>query len=473
LGLDPIYVDIGLFAIFIAVLAGPFVWKRIEENLEAFLFIMGVLAATLAWKWTYELVRSAIEEPLVRGIVPAVLVAGLVFHYGKERIQRGMLGLVKKVPLKAMVFIIVVALGLVSSVITAMIAALLLVELVYVLPLDRKRRVEIVIISCFSIGLGAVLTPMGEPLSTIAIAALKGDPYYAGFFFLAVHLGVYVLPGVVLFGLIAAVLVGDERPRYLERALLIKSHEQEEHERLQRDKAGFDQKVNRPPRMVVVRTEAAAEKAVADGIAHEAKLRRLAVHSVLVPDSFQDHVVVETSDPAGLKALIKDMPKVKGIVEGASRWPEIKRFLASEKDQDGAGEPEPEKLRDVFVRGLKVYVFVMALIFLGGGMSVLIERYFARIPGEGLYWVNMVSAVLDNATLTAAEISYKLNIDQIRSALMGLLIAGGMLIPGNIPNIIAAHKLKIKSTEWARLGIPLGLGVMLAYFVWLYFVPFP
>jgi predicted cation transporter len=35
-----------------------------------------------------------------------------------------------------------------------------------------------------------------------------------------------------------------------------------------------------------------------------------------------------------------------------------------------------------------------------------------------------------------------------------------MLIPGNIPNIIAAHTLHIKSTEWAKLGVPLGLVIM-------------
>jgi len=35
-----------------------------------------------------------------------------------------------------------------------------------------------------------------------------------------------------------------------------------------------------------------------------------------------------------------------------------------------------------------------------------------------------------------------------------------MLIPGNIPNIIAAHTLQIKSTVWARLGVPLGLVMM-------------
>ena len=44
---------------------------------------------------------------------------------------------------------------------------------------------------------------------------------------------------------------------------------------------------------------------------------------------------------------------------------------------------------------------------------------------------------------------------------MGLLIAGGMLIPGNIPNIIAAGKIDISSSEWAKTGIPLGMALML------------
>ena len=75
----------------------------------------------------------------------------------------------------------------------------------------------------------------------------------------------------------------------------------------------------------------------------------------------------------------------------------------------------------------------------------------------------MVSAILDNATLTAAEIGPTLTESQIKSALLGLLISGGMLIPGNIPNIIAAHALEITSTEWARLGVPLGFVLMVVY----------
>ncbi len=39
-----------------------------------------------------------------------------------------------------------------------------------------------------------------------------------------------------------------------------------------------------------------------------------------------------------------------------------------------------------------------------------------------------------------------------------------MLIPGNIPNIICAGKLGIKSGAWARVGLPLGVGLMAVCF---------
>ncbi|MDO9324465.1 MAG: DUF1646 family protein, partial [Methanoregula sp.] len=116
------------------------------------------------------------------------------------------------------------------------------------------------------------------------------------------------------------------------------------------------------------------------------------------------------------------------------------------------------------------YLFIMALVFLGEGFKPIILEYIIQIPSEGLFWVNIVSAVLDNATLAAAEIGPQLTMIQIKSALMGLLIAGGMLIPGNIPNIIAAGKMGITSKEWVRFGVPLGFALLLVYFAIL-FVP--
>jgi len=363
----------GLFAIVLVVLVGPFMVKKIEHNLEVFLFVMGVLAVTIAGfeskmvlesigynaeqiaevGWNMKLIMEAIMEPVVKGIVPAVLLAGLVFHYGRSYAQSAMAAILEKVSLKLIVFLIVVVLGLASSIITAIISALLLVELVNCMPVDRQTKINIVIIACFSIGLGAVLTPLGEPLSTIAITKLQGVPYNAGFFFLFDRLAVYIIPGILAMGFLS---------------------------------------------------------------------------------------VFFTSKKAGKECL----------------------YVAE----------DTETIRDVVIRAVKVYVFVMALLLLGGGMKIVIDKFLLTVPSTILFWVNMISAILDNATLTAAELSPSMELTQIQAVLMGLLISGGMLIPGNIPNIISANKLAIGSKEWAKLGVPLGLVLMGLYFVWIFYIPF-
>ncbi len=352
---QPTPVDLALFAIFLAVLIMPFKVRIVEHNLEVFLFIMGALAVTVTGRWGLDLIAEAATEPVIKGIVPAVLVAGFLFHFGQATLQRAMTGILRAVPIEAVIFFIVVALGLLSSVITAIIAALLLVEFANLMPLERAGKINLVIISCFSIGLGAVLTPLGEPLSTIATAKLQGPPYHATFWYLFDQLGILIMLGVAACGLFGVF--------YLRNRLCIK----------------------------VDVTEAGA-------------------------------------------------------------------------DEGG--------LREVIMRTVKVYAFVAALFLLGAGMGVLIDKYFSHVPDWILFWLNMVSAILDNATLTAAEIAPSLSQAQINAALMGLLISGGMLIPGNIPNIISAGKLGITSSEWARLGVPMGLLLNGIYFVVIFFFGF-
>jgi len=41
----------------------------------------------------------------------------------------------------------------------------------------------------------------------------------------------------------------------------------------------------------------------------------------------------------------------------------------------------------------------MALVFLGIGFTPIIEWYIKALSPEILFWVNSVSAILDNATL--------------------------------------------------------------------------
>jgi len=361
-------VTIVMFAIFFTVLSLPFFIRKVEHNLEVFLFTMGFIAVTansllmdipqkaieaalasggahsLPPIWTGALAVAALEDPLM--ITVAVLVAGFVFHYGRDKFKAGIAKLIDKMSLKLFFAFIVILLGMVASIITAIIAALLLVEVITVLQLDRKTETELTILTCFSIGLGAALTPVGEPLSTIVIVTkLQED-----FFYLARNIGQYIIPSVIAFGIIAYFYAG------------------------------------------------------------------------------RSHVTRDT--------------------------------LSEDKVE--------EEVKEVFWRSLRVYIFVMALVLLGTGFAPLIEWYIIKLNPMVLFWVNTSSAILDNATLAAAEITKGMTQEQINAALMSLLFSGGMLIPGNIPNIIAAGKLHITSKEWAKFGVPMGAVWLAIFFVILF-----
>src|SRR5699024_6481467 len=96
----------------------------------------------------------------------------------------------------------VIILGLISSLITAIVAAIILVAVISVLRMDRKSEIRLVILSCYAIGLGAVLTPIGEPLSTIVVSKLDER-----FFYLLELIGIYIIPGVIVFGILSAFMI--------------------------------------------------------------------------------------------------------------------------------------------------------------------------------------------------------------------------------------------------------------------------
>ena len=53
---------IGLFIILILVLFLPFTVKKVEQNLEVFLFIMGIAAATVSGMMNMDLIGSALDR---------------------------------------------------------------------------------------------------------------------------------------------------------------------------------------------------------------------------------------------------------------------------------------------------------------------------------------------------------------------------------------------------------------------------
>lgn len=326
------------------LLVGPVLSRLVEEQIEAFFLAIGLLAMTLAGAWRWEVARHALVEPV--WITLAVIVAGIVFDHVRGLMDHAIARMRARVAGRLLCAGAVFLIALLSSLITAIVAALVLVEIVGLLRLEARERVRVTVAGCFAIGLGASLTPLGEPLSTLAADALGLD--FTGLFRL---LAPYVLPGMLACSIVAGLFASNE--------------------------AG---------------AHAGATPAATLALAH---LRESFLYSCL--------------------------------------------------------------------RGLRVYVFVAALVLVSRAFADLALRFVPLLSREQLFWANTVSAVMDNATLVALEV-HSMDPARAREAIIALLVAGGMLVPGNIPNIVAAAALRIRAGGWAKIGLPMGLVMLGIYF---------
>ncbi|MGH7913880.1 MAG: DUF1646 family protein [Candidatus Binataceae bacterium] len=324
------------------LLIGPISSHLIEEQIEIFFLAIGLLAMTLAGTWRWEVAVHAVEAPI--WITLAVIVAGAVFDQLRGAMDRATARVRARVARPLLCAVAVFLIALFSSVITAIVAALVLVEVVGLLRLDAHARLRVTVAGCFAIGLGASLTPLGEPLSTLAADALG-----LGFSGLFVLLAAYVMPGMLACSIVAGLFARSEEGRGVAPAVVL-------------------------------------------ALAH---VRESVFYSC--------------------------------------------------------------------IRGLRVYIFVAALVLVSDAFADLALRYVPLLSREQLFWANTVSAVMDNATLVALEI-HAMDPARAREAIIALLVAGGMLIPGNIPNIVAAAALRISAGPWARIGLPMGLVLLGIYF---------
>src|SRR5258707_11973764 len=101
-----------LTGIFSVVLLGPFVNRRIESNLEVFLFLMGLVSATISGVWSAELIREGVAAPI--NITLAVLGAGLLFYSLTRHIASAMHAFFGRLPLPRAICIWVIILWIFS-----------------------------------------------------------------------------------------------------------------------------------------------------------------------------------------------------------------------------------------------------------------------------------------------------------------------------------------------------------------------
>jgi len=299
---------VGLSIVTLTVLILPTSIKTIGENVELFFMFMGTIAVSISGEWSWQLLHFALIDPVSIGIIPigifqVVLGVGLLLHFWNQRFFNGIHFLNRKLGHRLFIFSLIAISSLISGIISVILTAVLLAEIVTTLPFSRKNKTQIVVSACYGMGLGAVLTPVAEPLSTVLVDKLSGPPYYAGFFFPLSTFGVYVIPGILLIAFISSILIG--------RSLSFEPGE-------------------------------------------------------------------TTSE---------------------------------------AGSVHSETFKSVFTRAVRVYIFIAALTLLGAGLKPLVLMYFSKVPAWTMYWINIDSAFLDNATLASIELLPTMTLPQIIGAI--------------------------------------------------------
>ena len=326
------------------LLVWPLASRWVESHLEIFLLMVGAAAVTISGGWSVDFIYETLQYPV--NVAFIVLVVSVIFNNYSRYIFRVLFAFFRKLEPQYSFALLVFLLGITSSLVSVTVAALVLAEVLKVVNLERLSTVRITVFACYAIGLGAVITPLAEPLGLIINNALTGAPHFADFFFLMRHFFVWIAPAILL--LSAA--------------------------------AGYS-----------------------------------ARHA---GTTMQMHI-----------------------------------------------REDKETYGSMLRRTWHIYMFVAALNLISAGLRPLAQSTITHLGGKVLFLANAVSVIIDNATLAAIEIVPTISMNDLIYMVIGLAAFGSMLVQGNLPNIVAAEKLGIKSREWASVAVPTGLVLMGAYFI--------
>ena len=340
----PIETNILLGLVAFCLLFMPLTVRWVESHLEIFLLVVGLTAVTVSGKWSFELIRKTLASPVHVSFI--VVVVSVIFNNYSRYIFRVLFAFFRALEPCYSFALLILLLGMTSSLVSVTVSALILAEVLKVVNLERDSSIQITVFACYAIGLGAVLTPLADPMGLVINNALATGPHHADFFFLLRHFFVWITPAVC----VLAVAAG-----YVTRH------------------AGT---------------------------------------------TLQMHI---REDKEGYASILR--------------------------------------------RTLHIYMFVAALTLISTGLRPLAQSTITHLGGKVLFWANAVSVIIDNATLAAIEIGPTISTTNLIYMVIGLAAFGSMLVQGNLPNIVAAEKLGIKSREWARIAVPAGLALTGGYFI--------
>ncbi|MGN1058725.1 MAG: DUF1646 family protein, partial [Candidatus Avelusimicrobium sp.] len=181
----PLWVNILLGIIVVNLLVWPLASRWVESHLELFLLGVGAAAVTVSGGWSVDFLYETLNYPV--NVAFIVLIVSVIFNNYSRYIFRVLFAFFKKMEPRYSFAVLIFLLGMTSSLVSVTVSALVLAEVLKVVNLERTATVRITVFACYAIGLGAVLTPLAEPLGLIINNALSVPPHNADFFFLLKH----------------------------------------------------------------------------------------------------------------------------------------------------------------------------------------------------------------------------------------------------------------------------------------------
>ena len=340
----PLWMNLLLSGVALCLLLMPLTVRWVESHLELFLLTIGFTAVTISGGWSFELLRKTLASPVYVSFI--VVVVSVIFNNYSRYIFRVLFAFFRALEPCYSFALLIFFLGMTSSLVSVTVSALVLAEVLKVVNLEHDSTVKITVFACYAISLGAVLSPLAEPMGLVISNALASGPHKADFFFLFRHFIGWITPAVCLLSVAAG---------YVARH------------------AGT---------------------------------------------TMQMHI-----------------------------------------------REDKENYSSILRRTFHIYIFVAALTLISAGLRPLAQSTITHLGGKVLFLANAVSVIIDNATLAAIEIVPTISTTDLIYMVIGLAAFGSMLLQGNLPNIVAAEKLGIKSREWARVAVPTGLCLMVGYFI--------
>ncbi|MBP5403692.1 MAG: DUF1646 family protein [Elusimicrobiaceae bacterium] len=207
----PLWMNILLGIIALHLLIMPLVSRWAESHLELFLLAIGAAAVTVSGGWNGALVHKTLATPVYVSFI--VVVVSVIFNNYSRYIFRILFAFFRTLEPRYSFALLVLILGLISSLVSVTVAALILAEVLQVVNLEHNTTVKITVFACYAIGLGAVLTPLAEPMGLVINNALSGPPHHADFFFLLRHFFGWISPAIC--GLAVAAVIAPAMPEQL------------------------------------------------------------------------------------------------------------------------------------------------------------------------------------------------------------------------------------------------------------------